>query len=63
MNVVSVERLCETWHLKHMSERIEAFTKGTREYDISKYELKARILENNTVMVHMISKNFGLLVE
>ena len=63
MNGVSVERLCETWHLKHMSERIEAFTKGTREYDISKYELKARILENNTVMVHMISKNFGLLVE
>jgi hypothetical protein len=44
-----------------MSEKIEAYTKGTREHDISKHQLKTRILENNTVMVHMISKNFGLL--
>jgi hypothetical protein len=61
MNNVAVDRLCETWHLKHMSDKIEAYTEGTREHDISKHKLKAQMLENNTVMVHMISKNFGLL--
>ncbi len=61
MNNVVVDRLSETWHLKHMSEKIEAYTEGTKEHDISKLKLKARINENNTVMVHMISKNFGLI--
>ena len=61
MNNVVVDRLSETWHLKHMSEKIEAYTEGTKEHDISKHKLKARIDENNTVMVHMISKNFGLI--
>ena len=61
MNNVFVQRLSETWHLKHMSEKIEAFDENTKEHQISKYKLKAEMAEHNTVMVHMISKNFGLL--
>lgn len=61
MNDVAVDRLCETWHLKHMGEKIEAYTKDTKEHKMSKHKLTTAIAENNTVMVHMISKNFGLL--
>lgn len=61
MNGVPVDRLSETWHLKHMSESLEAFTEGSMMHKKSKYELIAAIAEHNTVMVHMISKNFGLL--
>ncbi len=63
MNNVVVSRLNETWHLKHVNDKIAAFDKNTREHEISKHKLKARMRENNTAMVHMISKNFGLLVE
>ena len=63
MNNVFVQRLSQTWHLKHMSEKIQAFDKNTNEYEISKQKLKAEMAEHNTVMVHMIYKNFGLLVE
>ncbi len=61
MNNVIVSRLNETWHLKHYTDKLKSFTKGTTEYETSKHTLKARIRENNTVMVHMISKNFGLI--
>ena len=61
MNNVTVSRLNETWHLKHYTDKLKAFTKGTTEHETSKHTLKARIRENNTVMVHMISKNFGLI--
>ena len=62
MNNVFVQRLSETWHLKHMSEKVEAFDENTKEHQISKYKLKAEMAEHNTVMVHMISKNFGLVI-
>ena len=54
MNNVFVQRLSQTWHLKHMSEKIQAFDKNTNEYEISKQKLKAEMAEHNTVMVHMI---------
>jgi len=61
MNEVPVMRLSETWHLKHHKSNIKSYTEGTKEHKICKHNLKTKIAENNTVMVHMISKNFGLV--
>jgi len=61
MNNVPVQRLSDTWHFKHVEQPLAAYTKGTEEYKTSKYTLNAEITKHNSVMVHMISKNFGLL--
>jgi hypothetical protein len=61
MNNVPVQRLSDTWHFKHVEQPLAAYTKGTKEYKTSKHTLNAEIAKYNTVMVHMISKNFGLL--
>ena len=63
MNDVSVQALNQVWHLKNTEEPLAAFTKGTKEYKTSKHTLNAEIAKYNTVMVHMISKNFGLLLD
>tara|TARA_B110000459_G_scaffold156379_1_gene171075 strand:+ start:4507 stop:6222 length:1716 start_codon:yes stop_codon:yes gene_type:complete len=63
MNNVPVQRLSDTWHFKHVEQPLAAYTKGTEEYKTSKYTLNAEITKHNSVMVHMISKNFGLLLD
>jgi hypothetical protein len=59
-NNVPVYKLSETWHLKHDYNNVKSYDKTTIEYKQSKLKLQNTIHEHSSVMVHFISKNFGL---
>jgi hypothetical protein len=62
MNNVPVQQLNEKWHFQHSVQKIEGYDIGSMQYKISKSELEFEISKYNIVMVHVISKNFGLLI-
>ena len=62
-NNVPVYKLSETWHLKHDYNNVKSYDKTTIEYKQSKLKLQNTIHEHSSVMVHFISKNFGLVFD
>ena len=62
-NGVPVHRLSKTWHHKHDYHTLKSYDKGSSEWDTSIAILKRDVKENNVVMTHFISKNFGLVFD
>lgn len=62
-NNVPIYALSETWHLKHDYNKIESYDNTKVEFKNAKHKLEMDIMENKAIMVHFISKNFGLVFE
>jgi hypothetical protein len=62
-NNVLTYRLEDCWHHRHYYDTAKSFDIGTRERESSLIKLQAEYAEFNTTILHMISKNFGLVFD
>jgi hypothetical protein len=60
-NNVLTYRLEDCWHHQHHYENAKSFDIGTPERESSLIKLQAESIEKKTTVLHMISKNFGLV--
>lgn len=61
MTGVNIYRLSQWWHHRHYYDNKESFDLNDNKFLSAKTKLKAEMKQNNTVITHFISKNFGLV--
>lgn len=62
-NNVPVHILSDTFHYRHYYTTIESFDNTKPQFVKERHILNSKVKENNTQMIHFISKNFGLVFD